>query len=152
VWAEVSRPDGALDVVALAAGPGDRYMRNYGLGFPGAYIIRVRARGETMHGTAFEREQTLTAVAVLGGDRWSPDDPKRDPICELLDCLHRTGVINDEFIRRLKELGIDLPSFLKCFESKCRGTAGTIEIRSNSSAKKERGRRDEILGKKQRRR
>jgi hypothetical protein len=152
VWAEIVRPDRALDVVGLAAGPGDRYTGNYGLGIPGVYIIRVRARGETMHGTPFEREQTLTAVAVPGGDRWSPDDPKRDPICELLECLHRTGAINDEFIRRLRKLGIDLPSFLKCFERKCRGTAGTIEIRSNSSAKKERGRRDEKLGKKQRRR
>lgn len=129
IWAEVGRPDGAVDTVALAAGPGDRYTRNYGLGIPGVYIIRVRARGETMHGTPFEREQTLTAVAVPGGDRWNPDDPKRDPICELLDCLQRTEVINDEFIRRLKELGIDLPSFLKCFERKCRGTAGTIETR-----------------------
>ena len=35
VWAEVRRPDQGLDVVGLAAGPGDRYTRNYSLGIPG---------------------------------------------------------------------------------------------------------------------
>lgn len=129
VWAEIRRPDGAFETLGLSAGPEDRYTESYGLPFPGVYIIRVRARGETMHGMAFEREKTLTAVAVPGGDRWDPNDPNRDPICELLDCLRRTGAINNEFIRRLRELGIDLSAFLKCFERKCRGTAGAIETR-----------------------
>lgn len=129
VWAEIRRPDGVADTIGLSSGAGDRYTASYGLPLPGVYIIRVRARGETMRGIPFEREQTLTAVAVPGGDRWDPNDPKRDMICELLDCLRRTGAINDEFIRRLKALGIDFASFLKCFEAKCRGTAGVIETR-----------------------
>ena len=134
VWAEIRRPDGAVDSIGLSAGPGDRYTASYGLPIPGAYIIRVRARGETMHGRPFEREQTLTAVAVAGGDRWDPNDPKRDPICELLDCLQRTRTINDELIRKLKALGIDLPSLLKCFERKCRGTAAAIETRGRPNS------------------
>lgn len=133
VWAEIRRPDGAVDLIALPAGTGDRYTASYGMPIPGTYIVRVRARGETMHGITFEREQTLTAVAVPGGDRWDPNDPKRDPICELLDCLRRTGAINDEFIRRLKALGIDLALFLKCFEMKCRGIPGTIETRGRQA-------------------
>jgi len=129
VWAEIRRPDGVIDTTGLSAHPADQYTAVYGLPIAGVYAIRVRARGETMHGMPFEREQTLTAVAVPGGDRWDPNEPKRDPICELLDCLRRTGSINDEFIRRLKAFGIDFEAFLKCFEWKCRGTAGTIETR-----------------------
>lgn len=82
-----------------------------------------------MYGTPYEREQTLTAVAVRGGDHWDPSEPKRDPICELLDCLRRNKVINQEVIRRFRELGIDLESLLKCFEVKCRGTANALETR-----------------------
>jgi hypothetical protein len=82
-----------------------------------------------MYGTPYEREQTLTAVAVHGGDHWDPNEPKRDPICEILDCLRRHGAINPELIRRLKSLGIDIEAVLKCFESKCRGTPNAIEGR-----------------------
>ena len=80
-----------------------------------------------MRGTPFEREQTLTAVAVPGGDHWDPNEPKRDPICEFLDCLRRNWVVSEEVNRRLKALGLDIESVLKCFESKCRGTSGAIE-------------------------
>ena len=38
-------------------------------GFRACTFISVRARGDTMHGMPFECEQTLTAVAVPGGDR-----------------------------------------------------------------------------------
>jgi len=129
VWAEVRRPDGTTGVIMLHAVPGDRYAASYNLPIPGVYTFRVRAHGETMHGLPFEREQTLTAVAVPGGDCWDPSDPPRDPICELLDCL-RKGAMSDEFIRRLKALGIDLGVLLKCVEKKCRGAAGVIETRS----------------------
>jgi hypothetical protein len=128
-WAEIRRPDGTLDVIGLPAATGGRYTAPYALPQAGVYIIRVRARGETMYGTPYEREQTLTAVAVHGGDHWDPNEPKRDPICEILDCLRRHGAINPELIRRLKSLGIDIEAVLKCFESKCRGTPNAIEGR-----------------------
>lgn len=119
VWAEIRRPDGSSDAVALTPAPGDRYAASYGLAIPGVYAIRVRARGETVYGRYFERERALTAVAVPGGDRWSPNDPPRDPICEALDCLRLSGAITDELLGRLKEFGFDLPSFLRCLQSKC---------------------------------
>lgn len=130
VWAEIRRPDGASDTIALNIGAADRYSTSYGLPLAGVYRIRVRARGETMHGTAFEREQTLTAVAVAGGDRWDPNEPKRDPLCEILDCLRRKGSLDPELLRRLQALGIDLRAFLKCLDKKCRGRAAAIESRA----------------------
>ena len=66
-WAEIRRPDGALDVVSLPVAPDGRYSASYGLATAGVYVIRVRARGETMYGTPYEREQTRTAIAVHGG-------------------------------------------------------------------------------------
>jgi len=121
VWAEVQRPGNASsDIVALSPAGDGRFATSYALPFPGVYTLRIRARGETMKGLPFEREQTLTAVAVPGGDRWSPDDPKQEVLCELLDCLRRTGALGSEFLRRCKELGIDLEALIKCLDWKCR--------------------------------
>ena len=107
VWAEVEPPGGAaLDIVTLTPGAGGRYAVSLRHAGPGVYTFRVRARGETMRGQPYEREQTLTGVAVPGGYRWSPDDPKRDVLCELLDCLRRTGAIGGELQRRLEAIGI----------------------------------------------
>jgi hypothetical protein len=126
VYAEIRRPDGIVETINLPASPADRYTAGYVLPISGVYTVRVRARGETMHGMPFEREQTLTAVAVPGGDRWNPHEPQRDLFCELLDCLRATGSISDQSIGRLKELGIDIEAFLKCCETKCRGTAARL--------------------------
>jgi hypothetical protein len=129
VWAEIVRPDGITDFVPLPGDAGGQYTASYELQLTGVYAIRVRARGETARGLPFEREQTFTATAVPGGDIWSPNDPKSDPLCELLHCLGGRTVINEELARRLKELGIDLYALLKCLDTRCRSTAGEIETR-----------------------
>ncbi|MBL9034473.1 MAG: VWA domain-containing protein [Rhodospirillaceae bacterium] len=120
VWAEVQKPDGGPDIVMMPLGNSGRYEAAFPMAVSGVYTFRIRARGETVDGEPFEREQTLTGVAVAGGDHWSPDDPKRDPLCELLDCLRRTGAIDGEFAKRLQALGFDLPALLKCLGRKCR--------------------------------
>ena len=119
VWAEIQRPGGGLDVVSLALGPADRYVSVYTMPIPGVYTARIRARGEIMYGMAFEREQTFTAVAIPGGDHWSPDDPKRDVLCELVDCLRRSGVVGSEAVHRLEALGFNIGALLKCLDRKC---------------------------------
>lgn len=120
VWAEIRWPDGATDAVALVRA-GDRYAATYALPVAGVYQIRVRANGETASAMPFEREQTLTAVAVPGADSWDPHDPPRDPLCEVLDCLRRTKAISGELIERLHGMGVDLPALLRCLEVKCQG-------------------------------
>src|SRR5262245_37146558 len=47
VWAEVGRPDGATDLVALAEDSGGQFLAPYELRIPGVFSLRVRARGET---------------------------------------------------------------------------------------------------------
>ena len=86
VWAEIKRPDGVTDLVALNPDSTGRFNANYDLQTQGVFSARVRARGETGQGIPFEREWTLTAVATPGGDRWSPSDPKVD-CCGWWHCL-----------------------------------------------------------------
>lgn len=122
VWAEIKRPDGTTDLVTFKPGSEDQFIATYNLLLPGVFNIRVRALGETMHGTPFERERTLTAVAVPGGDIWNPKDPETSDLCELLHCLLERGTVSKEFVKRLEELGINLPKLLKCLGEQCRST------------------------------
>lgn len=131
VWAEILRPDGVTDFVGLTLDSGDQFVVTYDLRLPGVFSIRVRARGETERGAPFERERTLTAVAVPGGDKWSPNDPQTNDLCELLHCLQERGSISGEVPQKLKELGIDLPTFLKCLGERCRSTSAELETRQS---------------------
>ena len=111
VWAEVEKPDGGdPDIVVMPFGASGRYAAAYVLPVPGVYKFRVRARGETMRGFAFEREKTLTAVAVAGGDRWDPNDPVCNPLCDLLDCLRSVHANGGK---------LDVARVLECLETKC---------------------------------
>jgi hypothetical protein len=87
-----------------------------------------------MQGTPFERERTLTAVAIKGGDLWSPNDPKTNDLCELIHCLKKSDLISDELARKLKDLGIDLHPFLKCLDERCSSTAAELEKRQPQKA------------------
>lgn len=133
VWAEIQRPDGLTDLVALGLDSGNQFIGTYDLRLAGVFSIRVRARGETMRGSPFERERTLTAVAVPGGDMWSPNDPKANDLCELLHCLQERGAISGELAKKLKELGVDLPAFMKCLGKRCRSMADELEARQPQS-------------------
>ena len=121
-WAEITRPDGSQELTALDKLPDSRFSLNYQLILYGVYKFRIRARGETVHGVPFEREQTLTAVATPGGDKWDPNDGSKDDdmLCELLHCLQKNGVLNERFLEKMKELGIDFAAFWKCLQERCR--------------------------------
>jgi hypothetical protein len=47
----------------------------------------------------------------------------------LLHCLSEESLITEEFVRKLRELGIDLPALLKCLGERCRSTADELEAR-----------------------
>lgn len=120
VWAEVDRPDGSRTTVSLALDASQQFAGDYPLTQAGVYDIRIRATGETMRGWRFERERTLTATAVPGGDDWDPHDPKPDRLCELLLCLEEHGVPGDRLRETLKHLGVDLDGLLRCLRETCR--------------------------------
>jgi hypothetical protein len=130
VWAEIQRPDGFSEHLVLSPDSGrTQFISTYNLLMQGLFRIRVRARGETMQGTPFERERTLTAVTIRGGDLWSPNDPKTNDLCELIICLKKSELVSSDLGRKLKDLGIDLHSFLKCLDGLCSSTTDELEKR-----------------------
>lgn len=129
VWAEVEGPDGLTDLVMLAQDAGGRFSASYELPLSGVFSLRVRARGETMRGTAFERERTLTAVAVHGERTWRPGEPGAHGLGDLSRCLQERGVLTDELAKKLRGLGIDLAALLDCLAGRDRSTAADLETR-----------------------
>lgn len=119
VWVDVERPDGSHDSIGLAMNSLQQFHTMYQLDVPGVYSARVRARGETMIGSPFERERTVTATAVPGGDIWDPSGPRADAVCELISCLEQHGVLGDPLREACKRAGIDLDGLLDCLGDHC---------------------------------
>ena len=143
VWAEIARPDGSPWILPLAEEPDGRHTTNFGVNQPGVYRVRVRARGETFNGTPFTREQSLTAVAVVGGDRSDTAAPP-DMISELLCCLQRNGALKPELIKQWLP-GIDPEAILRCVGQICAARRafpeGPTKYRRPVTKTRDRGRR-----------
>ncbi|MFA5354432.1 MAG: hypothetical protein WC291_09390 [Thermodesulfovibrionales bacterium] len=90
----------------------------------GVYQFRVLARAKTLRGREVTREHLLTGAVWKGGDDKPPtgkDDPEgKDRLCEFLSCLLSSNVIQPEFEKRLKELGLDLDGLRSCLKEHCR--------------------------------
>jgi IgA Peptidase M64/von Willebrand factor type A domain len=82
VFAEIQRPDGGMDVIPFSEEHDGLHVATYELRLAGVFPIRIRARGETRNGLPFERERTLTAVAVEGRDPWGRDDSGKPVNCD----------------------------------------------------------------------
>ncbi|AZC88378.1 hypothetical protein C4K29_2075 [Pseudomonas chlororaphis subsp. piscium] len=117
-WAEVRRPDNSTFNVGMQATEGDPYAGMFITSIPGVYTIRVRAQGETIYGSPFTREQTVTAVAVPGGGR-TPVEPLCDPIAELVCCLFKGGRSPDQLRKLLNERGIESDHLMRCLRRIC---------------------------------
>jgi hypothetical protein len=124
-WAEIQEPDGASTTLALAPTSSGRYAASFTADVVGVYTALVRARGITLDGQQFEREQRLTATVFVGGDQPAPK-PGDDRLCQLLRCLLGGKIIGTEVERALAGRGIDLRALLACVERHCRDDDGTL--------------------------
>jgi hypothetical protein len=134
VWAEVTLPPGSQMLIKLdETAPGD-FVGTFTTSYNGLYKIRIRAQGETFYGTAFTREQTSTAYAVIG--EGTPREGQArgydDLFCQFTECLVESGAISNQVRERLQELGVDLDVLLKCLEGRCHdlNIAARLERRS----------------------
>jgi hypothetical protein len=118
VWAEVRRPDQSVFNVAMSGTEDEPYSGTFKTSVPGVYTIRVRAQGETVYGSRFTREQTMTAVAVPGGGR-TPVEPTHDRIADLLCCLFPGGRMPDRLRKEVEDRGIDPGHLMQCLRRLC---------------------------------
>jgi len=118
VWAEITRPDGALVMLALTEGEAGLFQGAFVAALAGLYTVRVRASGVTMRGRPFQREQTLTASAIAGADAPSGGGGGGggDCLCALVRCLLGTRGVH----KVLAEKGLDPKQLQKCIEACCR--------------------------------
>jgi hypothetical protein len=119
VWADVTRPDGTTAMVTLARSSAGRFGASFIAGDVGVYTARLRARGVTFEGQGFAREQRLTATVFIGGDKAPPAKPD-DRLCQLVECLLRSGIVTPELEKELAARRIHLRALLECLEKHCR--------------------------------
>ncbi len=127
VWAEVLRPDATSFKVPLADHGQDQYEGSFATTVPGVYSMRIRANGYTFAGSLFTREQTLTAVAVVGGDNTGLGSS--DGIRELLCCVLHGTKEGSEVWKRLAALGLDTDHMRRCLKKICDHPGAAIERR-----------------------
>ena len=124
VRAELRSPNGTLITVPLLEGSPGHFEAVFQTAAPGVYSARVVARGQTYSGRPFTREQTVTALAIAGGDRPLPDPVPQggnlDEWCELLHCLTGKDVLGDRLLRQLADLGVNLDVLWACLKRLCR--------------------------------
>jgi hypothetical protein len=118
VWADLTRPDGTMNLVPLAETEPGRFEGGYTATVNGLYTMRMRAAGETFYGSRFTREQTLTVVVRPGGNR--PPEGIADPWCQWINCLRDSGAFGPEFVARLKKWGLDVTALIQCLRDRCR--------------------------------
>jgi hypothetical protein len=129
VWAEVTLPNQSKQSMALTEKSSGQFEASLAMTLSGLYTLRVRARGETLRGTAFEREQTLTVAAYPAGYvAPSGQEGQRPAICQILECLFGQDIWPERAKTTLKELGIDPDRLRKCLEEHCHEvTDATLE-------------------------
>jgi hypothetical protein len=74
---------------------GFRFSASFAANEIGVYTIFAHAKGVTMDGESFEREQRLSAVAFLGGNQTA--EPSDDRLCQLIHCLMDDSLFRARF-------------------------------------------------------
>jgi hypothetical protein len=120
-WAEITWPDSRAKVLNLAQSEQGRFTGSFSASLTGVYTVFVRAKGVTLEGQTFEREQKFTATVFSGGDNKANPSPKDkdDCLCNLLGCLLRSNIISPETEKELEVKGISVKALKKCLDLLC---------------------------------
>lgn len=123
VDAEVTRPDGVvLQATLVEASPGS-FEASLSAASAGVWRIRFLARGRTLGGAAFTREQLASAAVLLSGDR-PPDHP---PSEDTLACLVRCLAAEPGWQDWLGRAGVDAREVERCLR-RCRAGVDEGEL------------------------
>lgn len=116
VWAEITSPDLTVMNLKLDSEGEGMFSSSFLALLPGVYPCRVRAEGYCDGKDKFTREKTLTAAVYYGNYGTTPGG---DTLCDLLHCLTSERVLTKRAIEKLRELGIDVEAFRKCWDQHC---------------------------------
>jgi murein tripeptide amidase MpaA len=129
VQADVQKPDGSSSTLALTEVEPGVFESTLVAVQTGIYPIRFRARGTTLRGHPFTREQLRTTAVWRTGDAPPPSGTTQPPVgadwCGLIACL-----LSDKGIVTLLERnGIDVDGLRRCWREQCHDTIPSPEIR-----------------------
>ena len=116
VWAEATWPDHTTTNLKLDRVVDGLYAASFIASLPGVYPCRVRAQGYFRSKDRFTREKTLIAATYYGNYGTTPP---ANVLCDLLHCLTSEKVLIKRVVKKLEDLGIDLPALVKCLEEHC---------------------------------
>lgn len=124
VQADLTKPDNTSTALTLAEVDQGVFETTVNSSLSGIYRFRVRARGNTLSGLPFTREQELTGTVWKGGDNHRPSDSSDSDdllqqLCGLLTCLFSSKNISAKLAARLMEMGVNLAGLRKCLEIFC---------------------------------
>lgn len=124
VWAQVTRPNGSLHMVALSSTGGGAYEATIPTSASGVYRVLVQAQGGDLRGVPFTREELRTLAVWARGKDAPPTQfpPTPTPgasqgldVCGLLACL-----LGDDGVRNLlKRNEVDPDRVLRCVKRAC---------------------------------
>ena len=119
---EVTRPGGSKTTIAMIEIEAGVFEGSFQANVSGVYQGRILARGVTLRGTKFTREQLVSAAVWRGGDQPPRPRPTRDreDLCRLLSCLVSEKNLSREYEKRLSEYGISLDGIRACLKAFCR--------------------------------
>lgn len=122
VQVELTRPTGSLVNIAMNETEPGVFEAASIATVSGLYHARIIAKGVTLRGVPFTREQLASVAVWKGGD--DPYQPPRDTgnidWCKLLDCLLNKKTLSPEFEERCRKEGIQLDGVRRCLQIYCR--------------------------------
>jgi len=124
VVVDVTAPGGAVTQVPLTETTPGTFGGSAPTAGRGVYVCRFRARGTSLGGRTFTREETRTAAVFVPAPDSATDgsglgdalDENRRRLCALLECLVR----DDGLARALERLGLDRETLLRCLRQYCK--------------------------------
>ncbi len=120
---ELTRPGGAVVTVPMTETEPGMFEGTSAATFSGIYHARILAKGVTLRGRPFTREQTASVAVWQGGDDpyQPPRDTGTDAWCRLLTCVLSEKNLTRELEQHLKKAGVSLHGIRQCVEAYCRG-------------------------------
>lgn len=129
VLVELTRPGGSVVTMAMTEAAPGIFEGTSVATYSGIYYARIIAKGVTLRGTPFTREQTVTAAVWQGGDQpyQPPRDSGKDDWCQLLECLVSEKTVTRDLEQQLRRAGVNLDGIRRCVRACSGGHVRTVK-------------------------